>query len=144
MAKANASKQIPASQDAVWSQLSDMSTYEKWLTIHDKWYGEPPTQLAVGTRATEQATIMGMANKIDWVVEEIEAPNRLKIVGAGLAGAKITFVLAVESEGPDASVASIDAEFISQIMVGAIGAAVERAANKEVAASLDNLAGLLA
>lgn len=144
MAKANASKQIPASQDAVWQQLSDMSTYEKWLTIHDKWYGEPPTQLAVGTWATEQATIMGMANKIDWVVEEIEAPKRLKIVGAGLAGAKITFVLAVESEGPDTSVASIDAEFISQIMVGAIGAAVERAANKEVAASLDNLAGLLA
>jgi len=143
MAQAKASKKIAASQRAVWNQLSDMSTYEKWLTIHDKWYGEPPTQLAVGTRATEQATIMGMANKIDWVVEEIEAPSRLKIVGAGLAGAKITFVLTVEPDVPDASVASIDAEFISQIMVGAIGAAVERAANKEVAASLDNLAGLL-
>jgi len=38
---------------------------------------------------------------------------------------------------------TIDAEFISQMMVGAIGGAIERASKKELEASLNNLAGLV-
>jgi hypothetical protein len=143
MAEVHVSHEIAASQEDTWKVFSDLSSFEKWLTIHDKWYGEPPTELSVGTTFTEQATIMGMSNKIDWVVEEFNAPSNLKITGKGLAGAQITFNLSVAAGDDAKSTATIDAEFTGQMVVGAIGAAIERASNKEVTASLEKLAELV-
>ena len=144
MAHVNVSHEISANQEDTWKVFSDLTTFEKWLTIHDKWYGEPPTELAVGTTFTQQATIMGMSNKIDWVVEEYNAPSNLKISGKGLAGAQITFDLSVTPGGDNTSTASIEADFTGQMVVGAIGAAIERASDKECKASLEKLAGLVA
>lgn len=144
MAEVHVSHDIAASQDDTWAVLSDLSKFSDWLTIHDKFYGEPPTEITIGTTFTEQATIMGMSNKIDWTVEAYEPPRSLTIGGKGLAGAQITFVLSLEATGEHSCVAKIDAEFVGTMVVGAIGAAVERAANKEVVASLEKLAGLLA
>jgi hypothetical protein len=144
MAEVHVSQEIAASQEQTWSVFSDLSKFGEWLTIHDKFYGEPPTDLTVGTTFTEQATIMGMSNKIDWTVEAFDAPKSLTIGGKGLAGAQITFVLSLEATGDSSCTAKIDAEFVGTMVVGAIGAAVERAANKEVTASLEKLAGLLA
>ncbi len=143
MAQSNASLEIPAGQDKVWALLSDPSRYEKWLTVHTKWKDEPPNELAIGAQMTEVVSIMGMPNTITWNVDEYESPSSLKISGTGMAGAKVSFTLSVEGNG-DASVATIDAEFISQMMVGAIGAAVERTAAKELDQSLANLSALVA
>jgi Polyketide cyclase / dehydrase and lipid transport len=143
MAHVNVSHEIAANQADTWKVFSDLTTFEKWLTIHDKWYGEPPTELGVGTTFTQQATIMGMSNKIDWVVEEFNAPSNLKITGKGLAGAQITFDLSVAPNGDDSSTAAIEAEFTGQMVVGAIGAAIERASDKECKASLEKLAELV-
>jgi len=142
MAHVNVSQEISANQEDTWKVFSDLSSFEKWLTIHDKWYGEPPTELSVGTTFTEQATIMGMSNKIDWVVEECNAPSNLKISGKGLAGAQITFNLSVTPNG-EGCTASIEADFTGQMVVGAIGAAIERASDKECKASLEKLAELV-
>jgi hypothetical protein len=143
MAEVHVSQEIAASQEETWKVFSDLSQFDKWLTIHDKFYGEPPAEIVVGTTFTEQATIMGMSNKIDWTVEGYDAPQSLTISGKGLAGAQITFVLSLEAAGEGSCVAKIDAEFIGTMVVGAIGAAVERAANKEVVASLEKLATVL-
>ncbi len=144
MAEVHVSQDIAASQEDTWKVFSDLSKFPEWLTIHDKFYGEPPTEIAVGAVFTEQATIMGMSNKIDWTVEAFDAPKSLTIGGKGLAGAQITFVLSLEATGENSCTAKIDADFVGTMVVGAIGAAVERAANKEVVASLEKLAGVLA
>ncbi len=144
MAEVHVSQDIAASQEDTWKVFSDLSKFPEWLTIHDKFYGEPPTEIAVGAVFTEQATIMGMSNKIDWTVEAFDAPKSLTIGGKGLAGAQITFVLSLEATGESSCTAKIDAEFVGTMVVGAIGAAVERAANKEVVASLEKLASVLA
>jgi carbon monoxide dehydrogenase subunit G len=143
MATSNSTLEIPATQDRVWALLSDPSRYEEWLTVHTTWKDEPPTELALGAQMTEVVSIMGMPNTITWNVEAYESPRSLRISGAGMAGAKVSFTLSVEGNG-DASVATIDAEFISQMMVGAIGAAVERTAAKELDRSLANLSALVA
>ena len=88
---------------------------------------------------SEVLTIMGMANTITFTVDEFDAPRITKFSGTGMAGAKISFTLTVEPDGDDASVATVDAEFISQMMVGAIGGAIERASTKELNESLDKL-----
>lgn len=143
MAKANVTHEIPADPETAWKVLSDLSRYDEWLTIHDKFYGEPPASVGEGTTFTQQATIMGMSNKIDWVVTQYDAPNSLTINGKGLAGANITFVMSVTPNGNGGSTAAMDAEFTGQMVVGAIGAAIERATVKECEASLAKLAGLV-
>ncbi|WP_458691031.1 type II toxin-antitoxin system Rv0910 family toxin [Nocardia tengchongensis] len=143
MAKANVSKEFPVSQDKVWAVISDPRRFEEWLTVHTKWKSEPPAELSQGATMAEVLTIMGMANTIDFTVEEYDAPHTTKFSGTGMAGAKITFTLSVAPKGDDAAVTTIDAEFISQMMVGAIGGAIERATTKELDASLTKLTALL-
>lgn len=142
MAHATVSKEIPSSQDAVWKVISNPQRFEEWLTLHTKWKSEPPAELALGSKISEVLTIMGMANTIDWNVDAYDAPNTMTISGTGMAGAKVTFTLAVAAAGEN-STATIDADFISQMMVGAIGGAVERASVKELGESLDKLATLV-
>ncbi|MCW2755478.1 MAG: polyketide cyclase [Marmoricola sp.] len=143
MAEVHVTQDIAANQEDTWRIFSDLSKFADWLTIHDKFYGDPPTEISVGSTFTEQATIMGMSNKIEWTVEAYDAPKSLTIGGKGLAGAQITFVLSLEATGDSSCTARIDADFVGTMVVGAIGAAVERAANKEVTASLEKLAALL-
>lgn len=142
MAKVDVTKDIAAPQEKVWTLLSNPSSYPDWLTIHDGWRGDVPTDVTEGSTFTEMCTVMGMTNKIDWTVIQYAAPSLLKISGTGLAGAKIAFTMTVEADG-DGSRANIDAEFEGQMVVGAIGKAVERSARKECEASLSKLAELV-
>jgi uncharacterized protein YndB with AHSA1/START domain len=143
MAQVNVSRQIAAPREKVWAVLASPGRFEEWLTLHTKWKEEPPTELSRGASLTEVVTIMGMPNTITWAVESYDPPASLKISGTGMAGAKVAFTLSVQAEG-ESCVATIGAEFISQMMAGAIGAAIERNAVKELDASLDKLTALVA
>ena len=142
MAKIDVTKAIAAPQAKVWAQLANPNNYSEWLTIHDSWRGDIPTEIVAGSTFTEVVTVMGMTNKIDWTVSDFTEGSSLKISGTGMAGAKISFTLSVEADG-DASKANIDAEFEGQMVVGAIGKAIERSTAKEVEASLEKLAALV-
>ena len=143
MPEAHVVTELPCSPDEAWAILSNMSRFEEWMTIHDKWNTDVPEQVSVGTKVTEQLTIMGMTNKIEWTVEEYNPPKSLKISGTGLAGAQISFTLSVGAgSGANAEV-KIDAEFTGQMMVGAIGQAVEKNAAVELDKSLAQLAALV-
>jgi len=131
--------ELPCSPEDAWAILSDMSRFEEWMTIHDKWNTEVPEQISVGTKVTEQLTIMGMTNKIEWTVEEYNPPKSLKISGTGLAGAQISFTLSVAAGSGSHAEVKIDAEFTGQMMVGAIGQAVEKNAGIELDKSLAKL-----
>ncbi|MFC8386704.1 SRPBCC family protein [Nocardia sp. NPDC057272] len=143
MAKVAISKDIAAPQEKVWEVLANPARFEEWLTLHTKWKSEPPTELAAGSKMSEVLTIMGMANTIDFTVGTYDAPNTMSMSGVGMAGAKITFTLSVEAAG-DGSTVTIASEFISQMMVGAVGGAIERASAKEIEASLEKFQSLVA
>jgi carbon monoxide dehydrogenase subunit G len=143
MGKVNATVTIPADPEQVWNVICDPGSYEKWLTIHTKWKGEVPSEFAVGAKVDEVVTMLGMANTISWTVEEYEAPQRLKISGTGMAGVKTSFTLGVSGDGDGGSTATIDAEFEGQLVVGALGKAVERDAQANLDTSLQNLTQLV-
>jgi len=143
MAQVHATVEFPAPAEKVWAIMSDPSRYEEWLTIHQSWRSELPAELSVGTRLTEIVTVMGMANKIEWTVATYEPPSVVKITGTGMAGVGVSFTLSVAADGAG-STASIDAEFSGQLVVGAIGAAVEKQSKKELDTSLAKLAELVA
>ncbi|MGV0811486.1 SRPBCC family protein [Mycolicibacterium boenickei] len=142
MAHTTASKEIAAPPEKVWAVLADPRRNEEWNTLHTRWKDQPPAEMAQGAQMTAVLTIMGMANTITQTVDKYDPPTSFTVSGNGMAGAKISLTATVEPKG-DASLVSIEAEFISQMMVGAIGGAIERASKKELEASLDNLAGLV-
>jgi carbon monoxide dehydrogenase subunit G len=142
MASVTATVEFPAPPEKVWATMSDPRRYDEWLTIHQDWRGELPEKLSVGTKLTEIVSVMGMANKIEWTVEVYEPPSRVTISGTGMAGVRVSFTLSVRPT-ESGSQARIDAEFSGQMVVGAIGAAVEKQSKKELDASLEKLAGLV-
>ena len=144
MGKVNATVTIPAAPEQVWEVFCDPATYEHWLTIHTKWKGEMPERFSAGVRADEVVTMLGMANTISWTVQECEAPSKLTISGTGMAGVRTTFWLGVSSDGNGGSTATIDAEFEGQLVVGALGKAVEKDAQANLDASLAKLTELVA
>ena len=135
---------IPVDPEKVWDAIVNLGTYEQWLTIHTKWKGEVPERFSAGAKADEVVTMLGMANTISWTVEEFEEPSKLTISGTGMAGVKTTFSLGVSSDGNGGSTATIGAEFEGQLVVGALGKAVEQDAQANLEASLAKLTELVA
>jgi carbon monoxide dehydrogenase subunit G len=144
MGSVNAVVNLPATPDRVWEIISSPGSYEQWMTIHTKWKGEVPEQFVAGATIDEVVTMLGMANTISWTVTECEPPERLTISGTGMAGVRSTFALSVQSDGNGGSTAQIDAEFDGQMVVGALGKAVEKDAQANLDASLEKLAALVA
>jgi len=136
MGKVNATVEIAAPQDKVWEAISDPARYEEWLTIHTKWKDGTPEAFTEGAQVSEVVTMLGMANTIEWTVEEFTPPSRMKISGTGMAGVKSAFTLSVDSDGNGGSKVGMDAEFEGQMIVGAMGAAVEKDAKEQLDLSL--------
>ncbi|WP_027502601.1 type II toxin-antitoxin system Rv0910 family toxin [Rhodococcus sp. UNC363MFTsu5.1] len=142
MASVSVSADLPAAPEKTWEALSDLSRWEEWLTIHQGWKSELPTEVALGATFTEVVSVMGMANKIEWTVTEVDAPNLVKIAGTGMAGVTVEFTLKVEPEGAG-SKATIDASFKGAMIVGPIGKAVAKNAAADLEASLAKFAELV-
>jgi uncharacterized protein YndB with AHSA1/START domain len=142
MGRITASVDLPAAPDKVWAEFSDPNNFEKWLTIHTKWKGDVPTEFAQGAKVSEVVTMLGMPNTIEWTVDEFDAPTKLAISGTGMAGVKVGFALSVQASD-SGSVATIDAEFSGQMIVGALGKAVEKDGKKNLDASLAKFAELV-
>ncbi|MBB4853404.1 hypothetical protein HNP40_000770 [Mycobacteroides chelonae] len=142
MASITIEREMNASAEKVWEVATDFAKWTEWNTMFTKWVGEPPTEATEGTQMTAVLTVMGMANTLTLTVGDYNPPKSVSMSGTGMAGAEITLSLNVEPKG-DASVMAMKADFVSQMMVGAIGAAIERTAAKEIEASLDKLSAML-
>lgn len=143
MASVSVSAVLPASPEKTWDALSDLSRWEEWITIHQGWKSELPTEVALGAKFTEVVSVMGMANKIEWTVEEVESPKFLTISGTGMAGVKIEFTLKVEPAAGGDTEASFDASFSGSMIVGPIGKAVAKHAEADLRESMDKFVVLL-
>jgi len=143
MGKVSAEVNVAAPQDKVWDAISNPADYEKWLTIHTKWKDGTPEAFTQGAQVAEVVTMLGMANTINWTVDEFEAPSRMRISGTGMAGVKTAFTLSVEGDGNGGSKVGIESEFEGQMIVGALGAAVEKDAKEQLEKSLENFSGLV-
>lgn len=136
MASVSVSTDLPVTPEAAWARLSDLATWEEWLTIHQGWRSELPTELTAGSRFIEVVSVMNMANKIEWTVAEVDPQKYLKITGTGMAGVTVEFALKVEPTATGSS-AVFDASFKGTMIVGPIGKAVAKHAEADLRASMD-------
>lgn len=141
MGHIEATRTLSASPEAIWKVVSDPMTWDKWFTVHERWMEEPPAVLTSGAKLTAKITMLGMANKIEWAVKEVEEPSKVVLAGTGMAGVKVefTFTLAPSAEGTDFSVSG---DFDGALIKGALGKAVEKDGLKQLDKTLAQLDAL--
>lgn len=142
MASVSVSATLPVAPEKAWDALADLARWEEWLTIHQSWKSELPSEVTLGATMTEVVSVMGMANKIEWTVADIEIPTMVKISGTGMAGVTVEFTLSVEPDGTG-STATINASFTGTMIVGPIGKAVAKNAKGDLEQSLTKFAELV-
>ncbi|MGW3541052.1 type II toxin-antitoxin system Rv0910 family toxin [Nocardia niigatensis] len=125
MGHIEASNDLNAAPDSLWAVVSDPQTWDRWFSIHERWMEEPPAVLAPGAKLTAKILMLGMANKIEWVVESVDAPNKLVLSGTGMAGVKVQFSFDITAEG-DGSRFAVSGDFEGALIKGALGKAVEK------------------
>ncbi|GAB4583356.1 type II toxin-antitoxin system Rv0910 family toxin [Nocardia sp. IFM 10818] len=142
MGHIEASKDLNATPDALWAVVSDPQTWDKWFSIHERWMEEPPAVLAAGSKLVAKIVMLGMANKIEWVVESVDTPNRLVLSGTGMAGVKVQFSFDIQPTD-SGSTFSVSGDFEGALIKGALGKAVEKDGLTQLdktLAALDSLA----
>jgi hypothetical protein len=142
MANVSVTQALPVDPQTAWDSLLDLSNWENWLTIHQGWKSELPTDVQQGTQLSEVVSVMGMANKIDWTVTAVDAPNSMAIEGTGMAGVKVKFEMSIAPADSGSSI-TMDADFSGAMIVGPIGAAVAKNAQADLEASLAKFAELV-
>ena len=143
MGHIEATEKLTAAPDDVWKVVSDPQTWDKWFTIHEKWMEEPPATLSAGSKLTAKIMMLGMANKIEWTVDEVGAPNKLVLSGTGMAAVKVQFTFELTADG-DGTALKISGDFSGTMIKGALAKAVEKDATGQIdksVAKLDELAG---
>ena len=144
MGHIEATREIPAPPDAIWATVANPSTWGDWFTIHEKWLEEPPTTLSPGARLVAKIVMLGMANKIEWTVDSVDAPRRLTMSGTGMAGVKCSFAFTLEPSGDKASTFTVAGDFEGALIKGALGKAVEKDGIKQLDTTLTQLGQLAA
>lgn len=141
MGHIEATKQLSVSPDALWATVADPSTWDQWFTIHEKWLQEPPATLTEGTTLVAKIVMLGMANKVEWKVDHVDAPTSLTMSGTGMAGVKCRFQFSVTPSG-DGSEFKVAGDFEGALIKGALGKAVEKDGAKQLDKTLTQLEAL--
>ncbi|MFJ9363738.1 SRPBCC family protein [Nocardia sp. NPDC101769] len=141
MAKLKVSVDVPILPEKAWSHASDLPELDKWLTLHEGWRGPVPDTLTPGTCLIGVATVKGFRNRVTWIVETAEPPNRLVLNGSGIGGTKFGIELRV-SPSPTGSKVTVDFNLGGAPLFGPIGSAVARALRGDVERSLDRFVQL--
>jgi uncharacterized protein YndB with AHSA1/START domain len=142
MGHIEAERVLPAPVDAVWAMIADPSTWADWFTIHEKWLSEVPATLTPGAHLSAKIVMLGMANKIEWTVDSIDAPRQLSMSGTGMAGVKCAFTFSIEPAGDSAARFTLSGDFEGALIKGAVGKAVSKDGAKQLDKTLARLTEL--
>ncbi|ALG86325.1 SRPBCC family protein [Gordonia phthalatica] len=142
MGRIEFSKTVSADPAALWTVMANPATWSDWFSIHERWMEEPPATLEAGSRLTVKILMLGMANKLEWTVDAVDAPTSMTLSGTGMAGVKVQFAFTV-TPVDGCSEIQISGDFEGALIKGALGKAVEKDGRKQLEKSvtaLENLA----
>ncbi|MDV6294400.1 SRPBCC family protein [Rhodococcus aetherivorans] len=141
MAKLEVSTDLPLEPHVTWVRASDLHGFDEWLTIHDGWRSDLPSELVVGTTAESVVSVKGMRNRVAWTVREIGSPHHLVLHGSGKGGTRFKLRMTVRAAGIG-SVLSLNIDLGGAPLFGPIGSGVARALHGDIEASLRRFAEL--
>jgi uncharacterized protein YndB with AHSA1/START domain len=141
MGHIEASRELSADPETLWGTITDLANWDKWFTVHEKWLEGPPDTLTEGAKLTAKIVMLGMANKIEWTIEQVDAPRSLMLSGTGMAGVKAKFTFTIEP-ADIGSKFTVLGDFEGAMIKGALGKAVEKDGVKQLGKTLDQLDAL--
>ncbi|HZC93913.1 MAG TPA: SRPBCC family protein [Mycobacterium sp.] len=141
MGHIEATRELSASPEALWGTVSDLANWDKWFTVHEKWLDEPAATLTEGAKLTAKIVMLGMANKIRWTIDSVDAPRSLVLSGTGIAGVKAQFTFTIDPV-ESGSRFTVLGDFEGALIKGALGKAVEKDGVKQLDKTLDQLDAL--
>lgn len=142
MPKVTATATVPASPARTWAVASDLTRFDEWMTLHDGWRGELPSGIGQGTSLTSVVKVMGLRNRIRWLVESYTPPAAMTITGRGVGGIRVALTLSIRAAG-EGSTVTVDAEVTGRPVFGPVGMAIGRAVRADVRRSVEALAALV-
>lgn len=143
MGHIEAKQQLNATPAAIWKLIADPSTWDDWFTIHAAWLSVPPTTINSGDRLVQKIVMLGMANKLEWTVDEVVEPSRVAMSGTGMAGVKVAFAFEVTPTDTGSEFA-VTGDFEGALIKGALGKAVEKDFGAQLDATIARLENLAA
>jgi uncharacterized protein YndB with AHSA1/START domain len=141
MGHIEASRELSADPEALWGTVTDLANWDKWFTVHEKWLEGPPDTVTEGAKLTAKIVMLGMANKIEWTIEKVDAQRLLVLSGTGMAGVKAKFTFTIEP-ADKGSKFTVFGDFEGAMIKGALGKAVEKDGVKQLDKTLDQLDAL--
>ncbi len=138
------SVELDRGADDAFALATDPARFEEWLTLHDSWPQGQPGAPQQGAQFTQTLRIMGMPADVAWTVEELDAPAKLVMRGAGPMGATLATTITVDGDGDGSSVVAYEAEFSGGGIQGPMGEMVTQKAGEEIETSLARLKELSA
>lgn len=141
MAEIRVAENVPVPVDRAWELVSDLGLFEQWLSLHDGWRSDLPTDLAVGIEVTSVIKAKGIRNKISWTITEFDPPTDIRLSGTGVGGTAVVLRFSLVPEGSGTSV-TLDVEFTHPMLKGPMGAVAARTIKGDLRASMTRLAAL--
>ncbi|MFW0788116.1 SRPBCC family protein [Gordonia sp. CPCC 205333] len=141
MGHIESTKTVDAPPAALWATISNPGTWSDWFSIHERWMEEPPATLEAGAELTAKIVMLGMANKIEWVVAAVDAPTSMTLTGTGMAGVKVEFTFTLKPVDGGSEV-TVSGDFEGSLIKGALGKAVEKDGRNQLEKSLNALEAL--
>lgn len=132
------SVELAGSPEEAFALATDTSRLNEWLTLHAGWPNGAPGAPQQGAQFSQTLKIMGMPAEVQWTVEELDAPSRLVMRGAGPMGATLSTTITVQPSGEGSQV-SYEAEFSGGAIQGPMGDVVTKTAGDEIDTSLAKL-----
>ncbi len=135
MAKLELSRDLSLSPEDAWEHVSDLSTLGDWLSMHEGWRSELPSELEVGTTIVGVAGAKGMRNRVKWTIKELDPPRLIAITGDGVGGTKYALRMTVAPKKQGCSF-TMKMELGGAPLFGPIGMLVAGALKNDIAESL--------
>jgi uncharacterized protein YndB with AHSA1/START domain len=132
------SVELPGSPEEAFALATDTSRFNEWLTIHSGWPNGAPGAPQQGAQFSQTLKFMGMPADVQWTIEEVDAPSKLVMRGAGPMGAILATTITVEPSDGGSQV-SYEAEFSGGAIQGPMGDMVTKSAGDEIDTSLAKL-----
>ena len=141
MAQITVAETVPVPVEQAWTLVSDLSLFDQWLSLHDGWRSDVPSELYVGLEAASVVKAKGLRNRISWTLTAFDPPEHIVLSGDGVGGTAVALEFSLRPDGAGTSV-TLDVDFRHPMLRGPMGAVAARTIKGDLQASMRRLLAL--
>lgn len=142
MPKVSVTQEAAVPPERAYALASDLSRYGEWLTMHEGYTTDVPSDPKPGDTYKQKVKLMGMPAEIAWRVVTAEAPSRLELAGDGPMNVKAANRTSIEPSEAGSRI-TFEMEFNGPALAGPMAGMVEKQAGSAARESLAKFVALL-